>query len=112
ELRPVRRGQVRLTGLTIARADALGLVHALKTIRLPQSLLVLPRRYPMAQIQLAGYRKYQPGGVALASSVGDSEEFMALRDYRAGDPMRRIHWRSWAKLGRPAVPEDQDEVFE
>jgi uncharacterized protein (DUF58 family) len=111
ELTPLRRGHVRFTGLTIARPDPLGLVHALKTIRLPQSLLVLPRRYPMAPIQLGGYRKYQPGGVALASSVGDSEEFMALRDYRAGDPMRRIHWRSWARVGRPIVREYQDEFF-
>jgi uncharacterized protein (DUF58 family) len=111
ELTPLRRGHVRFTGLTIARPDPLGLVHALKTIRLPQSLLVLPRRYPMAQIQLGGHRKYQPGGVALASSVGDSEEFMALRDYRSGDPMRRIHWRSWARVGRPVVREYQDEFF-
>jgi uncharacterized protein (DUF58 family) len=111
ELTPLRRGHIRFTGLTIARPDPLGLVHALKSIRLPQSLLVLPRRYPMAPIQLGGYRKYQPGGVALASSVGDSEEFMALRDYRAGDPMRRIHWRSWARVGRPVVREYQDEFF-
>jgi len=111
ELTPLRRGHVRFTGVTIARPDPLGLMHALKTIGLPQSLLVLPRRYPMAPIQLGGYRKYQPGGVALASSVGDSEEFMALRDYRAGDPMRRIHWRSWARVGRPVVREYQDEFF-
>ena len=25
--------------------------------------------------------------------------------------MRRIHWRSWAKLGRPVVKEFQDEFF-
>ena len=111
EVTPLRRGYVRFTGLTIARPDPLGLMHALKSIRLPQSLLVLPRRYPMAQIQLGGFRKYQPGGVALASSVGDSEEFMALRDYRAGDPMRRIHWRTWARVGRPVVREYQDEFF-
>ena len=111
EITPLRRGHVRFTGLTIARPDPLGLVHALKTIRLPQSLLVLPKRYPMPEIRLGGRRKYQPGGVALASSVGDSEEFVALRDYRAGDPMRRIHWKSWARVGRPVVREYQDEFF-
>jgi uncharacterized protein (DUF58 family) len=111
ELTPLRRGHVRFTGITIARPDPLGLIHALKTVRLPQSLLVLPKRYPMTDIQLGGERKYQPGGVAFASSVGDSEEFVALRDYRAGDPMRRIHWRSWARVGRPVVREYQDEFF-
>ncbi len=65
----------------------------------------------MAEIRIAGTRKYQPGGVALASTVGDSEEFVSLRDYRAGDPMRRIHWKSFARLGRPVVKEYLDEFF-
>jgi uncharacterized protein (DUF58 family) len=111
EITPLRRGHLRFQGVTIARPDPLGLVHALKSIALPQSLLVLPKRYPMAEIRLAGTRKYQPGGVALASTVGDSEEFVSLRDYRAGDPMRRIHWKSWARVGRPVVKEYLDEFF-
>jgi len=55
--------------------------------------------------------KYQEGGVALASNVGQSEEFVALRDYRHGDPLRHIHWRSWAKTGKPIVKEFEDEFF-
>ena len=73
--------------------------------------LVLPRRYPIPAMALPGARRYQPGGIALASSVGDSEEFVALRDYRPGDPLKRIHWRSWARTGRPVVREYQDEFF-
>jgi hypothetical protein len=34
-----------------------------------------------------------------------------MRDYRPGDPLRRIHWRSWAKTGRPMVKEYQEEFF-
>jgi hypothetical protein len=36
---------------------------------------------------------------------------MSLRDYRPGDPLRHIHWRSWAKFGRPIVKEFLDEFF-
>jgi len=43
--------------------------------------------------------------------VGRSDEFVALRDYRRGDPLRHIHWRSWAKAGRPIVKEFEDEFF-
>lgn len=111
EITPLRRGHLRFQGVTLARPDPLGLIQALKSIALPQSLLVLPKRYPMAEIRIAGSRKYQPGGVALASTVGDSEEFVSLRDYRAGDPMRRIHWKSFARLGRPVVKEYLDEFF-
>jgi uncharacterized protein (DUF58 family) len=49
--------------------------------------------------------------VALATNVGSSEEFVALRDYRHGDPLRHIHWRSWAKTGKPIVKEYEDEFF-
>src|SRR5258706_610977 len=39
------------------------------------------------------------------------EEFVSLRDYRSGDPMRRIHWKSYARVGRPVVKEYLDEFF-
>jgi len=73
--------------------------------------VVLPKRYAMPDLALLGGRKYQRGGVALASSVGDSEEFASMRDYRPGDPPRRIHWRSAARVGRPVVKEYHDEFF-
>jgi uncharacterized protein (DUF58 family) len=60
---------------------------------------------------LPGTLKYQEGGVALATSVGQSDEYVALRDYRRGDPLRHIHWRSWARVGRPVVKEFEDEYF-
>ena len=47
----------------------------------------------------------------MASSVGDSEDFVSLREYRPGDPLRKIHWKSWAKTGKPVVKEYQDEFF-
>jgi len=48
----------------------------------------------------------------MAASVGDSEEFLALRDYRPGDPLQRVHWKSYARTGKPVVKEYQDEFFE
>jgi uncharacterized protein (DUF58 family) len=102
---------LRFTGLTLARSDPLGLSRALNTAPLPQTLLVLPRRYPLPAIPLPGNARYQEGGVALAASVGQSDEYVALRDYRHGDPLRHIHWRSWARVGRPVVKEFEDEFF-
>jgi len=71
----------------------------------------LPKRYPLPLVGLPGAMKYQQGGVALASNVGQSDEFVALREYRRGDPIRHIHWRSWAKTGKPIVKEFEDEFF-
>ena len=111
ELIPARRGHVRFTGVTAARPDPLGLFKAFITVPLRQSVLILPKRYPLPPIQLPGTRTYQYGRVAMASSVGDSEGFVSLRDYRPGDPLRRIHWKSWARAGKPVVKEYQEEFF-
>jgi uncharacterized protein (DUF58 family) len=108
---PRRRGRARFRALTLARRDPLGLVRALHAEPQPDTLVVLPRRYPLPPIGLPGTRRYQPGGITLASSVGDSEEFLSLREYRPGDPLKRIHWRSWARARKPIVREHQDEFF-
>ncbi|HTK90567.1 MAG TPA: DUF58 domain-containing protein [Verrucomicrobiae bacterium] len=108
---PVRRGRLRLDGITMGRPDPFGLFRGFVGVRAPQSLMILPRRYPVPDLDLPGSRRYQQGGVQLAASVGDSEEFASLRDYRPGDPLRRIHWRSWARVGKPVVKEYQDEFF-
>lgn len=110
-LEPLRRGRLSLPGVTLARPDPLGLAKSSGRLASPQSVLILPKRYPVPRLALPGARRYQPGGVALSSAVGDSQEFMGLRDYRAGDPPRRIHWRSWAKTGKPVVKEYEDEYF-
>ncbi len=111
ELTPLRRGVLRFKGVTLARPDPLGLFRAFANLPLPQTALILPKRYPLPFIGLPGTMKYQEGGVALAASVGQSDEFVALRDYRNGDPLRHIHWRSWAKTGKPVVKEFEDEFF-
>ena len=110
--RALRRGSQHFTGLTIARSDPLALCNALFPTASAANLLVLPRRYALPDVALPGARKYQPGGVALASSIGDSPEFVSLRDYRPGDPLQRIHWRSYARAGKPIVREYQDEYYE
>ena len=106
------RGSVDFTGVTIARADRFGLFKAFAVTRQPDSLLVLPKRYPLPRLSLPGARIYQHGGMTMASSVGDSEEFLGLRDYRPGDPLKQIHWKSFARVGYPIVKEHQDEFFE
>ena len=110
-LLPQRRGILRLRGVTVGRPDPFGLMQAPYAIPAAQTVLILPKRYPVPHVPLPGARVYQEGGVTLAASVGDSEEFVALRDYRPGDPLRRIHWKSWPKIGKPVVKEYQEEFF-
>jgi uncharacterized protein (DUF58 family) len=65
----------------------------------------------MPEFEVPLGRRYQPGGIRLSSNVGDSLEFVGTRDYRQGDSLRSIHWRSWARRAAPVVKEYQEEYF-
>ena len=108
---PLRRGRLILDGLNFSSPDPFGLFRTRTFFPIRDSVLVLPRRYDLPSLSLPGQRRHNPHGVALASSVGDSQEFSSMRDYRPGDPLRRIHWKSWAKAGKPIVKEYQEEFF-
>ncbi|MEP6662255.1 MAG: DUF58 domain-containing protein [Verrucomicrobiota bacterium] len=110
-LLPLRRGVLRFAGFAIAAPDPFGLFRSIRRIPAPQSVLILPKRYLVPPFELPGSLKYQQGGVSMASSIGESEEFVSLREYRPGDPLRRIHWKSFAKIGKPVVKEFQEEFF-
>lgn len=110
-LLPLRRGYIQFESTKLLRSDPLGLTNMISTAASPEALLVLPKRCRVPQICFANSRRHQPGGLHLASHVGDSQEFLSLRDYTSGDAIRHIHWRSWAKTGRPIVKQFQDEFL-
>ncbi len=109
--RPLRRGYVRLAGCTVMRADPLGLFHACKRVPLRDSLLVIPKRYPVNWSAWTGELRDKPGGLSQAASTSGVEEFAALREYRPGDPLRHIDWKGWARLGVPIVKEYFETCF-
>ncbi len=111
-MRPRRRGRLELDALQLSRVEPLGLLRGLSILRAPGRVIALPKRYRLPAIALPGQRRFQHGGVTLATSVGDSEEFIGLREYRPGDPLQRVHWKSYARTGSPIVKEYQDEFFE
>lgn len=111
ELTPLRRGRLQFVGPCLYRPDPFGLCRTAHVFDLPQGCCALPRRCPTPALPSVTGRAYQRGGVALANAVGDSEEILSLREYRHGDPLRSIHWRSSAKYGRWVVKEFQDEYF-
>ncbi|MBL4682645.1 MAG: DUF58 domain-containing protein [Pseudomonadales bacterium] len=109
---PKRRGIVRFTSTTVLHPDPLNLNQGITQIDNPESLMILPKRYKVpSSFNLSGGRHFQPGGINAAWSIGESDEFVSLRDYRDGDSMKKIHWASTAKRNKPVVKEYQDEYF-
>lgn len=108
---PHRRGRYELPSLGVATTDAFGLFRSRAEWLRGEVVLVYPRYFRFGELALPAGRRYQPGGIPLASQVGDSLEFIGTREYRQGDPPRKIHWRSWARRGQPVVKEHQEEYF-
>lgn len=109
---PLRRGAVQFESITVLHPDPLGLNYGIQEFDSREQLIVLPHRYPVSkQFHFEGGRHFQPGGVNSTWSIGESDEFVSLRDYRDGDPIRKIHWATSAKRDKPVVKEFQDEFF-
>jgi uncharacterized protein (DUF58 family) len=111
QITAARRGRYVLRGARLRATDPLGLMTGPPVQGPDQVLLVYPRFYAMEDLAIPLGRRYQPGGIPLSSSTGDAIEFIGTRDYREGDPVKNIHWRSWARRGEPVVKEYQEEYF-
>jgi uncharacterized protein (DUF58 family) len=112
EITPLRRGLIHFQDLRVLLPDPFGLFQGCRRVKAPPATLtVLPQRFRIPQFELPGGQSYQVAGEANTNSIGDSGEFVGLRDYRPGDPIRQIHWRSWARTGRPIVKELEDTSY-
>ena len=98
-------------GVAVQATDPLR-AAADQPVRTPdETVVVVPRYFTISEFEVPLGRRYQPGGIPLSSSTGDAIEFVGTREYREGDPIRSIHWRSWARRGEPVVKEQQEEYF-
>ena len=112
EMTPLRRGVIRLDDLRVLLPDPFGLFQRCRKVKAPAATLtILPRRFPLPPIELPGGAAFKVSGEANTNSIGTSGEFVGLRDYRPGDPLRQIHWKSWARTGRPIVKELEDTFY-
>jgi len=106
-----RRGAYDLEQLQGASLMPAGLVKSGKKMPQADRLIVLPRVTNVEDFELVHGSNYQPGGIAVASSVGESPEFLGTRDWRQGDRVRDIHWPSTARVGRLIAREYRNEYF-
>lgn len=108
---PRRRGVYRMPPIKAFSTFPLNLYRTPAGESAAWSLLVLPHFHPIHQIDVPIGMRYQPGGIALTSHIGESPEYIGNRDYVPGDPIRHIDFRAWARLARPAVREYQEEYY-
>lgn len=112
ELTPMRRGVIRLHDMRVRLPDPFGLFQKCSKVKAPSgTILVLPSRHAIPPIELPGGAAFKISGETNTNAVGTSGEFVGLREYRPGDPLRQIHWKSWARTRRPIVKELEDTFY-
>lgn len=101
------RGVYDLGPLTLQLSDPFGLAHRSVTAAPRTSLTVFPRVDPIEAPALTrGDDAFATADhpTALASS---GDDFYALREYELGDDLRRVHWKSSAKLDQLMIRQDE-----
>jgi uncharacterized protein (DUF58 family) len=101
-----RRGLLTLPPLIMRSIQPFGVVAVERIIGPGTEVVVLP---PIGQVRRA-LRERLDTWLAELSATNDpgSDELDRLRDYRAGDPLRAIHWRASARHGELLVAERTD----
>jgi len=98
---PLRRGPVLAAGWKLTTSDPLGLFSNRSSSTDRELALVLPRFTSLnRRVQV----RELEASVA-APRTGSGTELFGVREYRPGDPLRRIHWRSSARHGELIVRE-------
>ncbi|MDX1934459.1 MAG: DUF58 domain-containing protein [Capsulimonadales bacterium] len=108
-----RRGAYPLWGWRVETDFPTGLMTAYRSFPQSSTLFVHPNFTTIRQMEVPIGRRHQPGGVALASKIGESMEYLGNREFREGDNVRDIDWRATARLGgTPIVREWREEYFQ
>jgi uncharacterized protein (DUF58 family) len=94
---PSRRGLHRFEQLEVATRAPFGLFEKSRPLDAPAELVVFPRKVPAppAQPQALAREGERP-----EDRIGIGLEVHSLRDHRAGEDARTIHWKSSARHGR------------
>ena len=104
-VRPAVRGRYPVGPLRVSVVDPLGCVRVTRGVGAPTPLLVTPSVVPLAVLGASDGSQGENSPRRSVSGAGEQDPIP--REYRYGDEMRRVHWRSTAKHGELMVRRDE-----
>ncbi|TDC35439.1 DUF58 domain-containing protein [Micromonospora sp. KC213] len=100
------RGRYQVGPLVVRMTDPFGLCELTRAFPGTDHLTVIPQVTPLPAIRLPG--EYAGSGDSRARSVAvHGEDDAATREYRRGDDLRRVHWKSTARTGELMVRREE-----
>ena len=99
KLRCNGRGYFQIGPTVIETGDMFGFNRRFKVITEPAFLMVYPKVIPLGGYDIASRRPI--GEVVMTNRLfEDPTRIAGVRDYQAGDPLNRIHWKKSASTGK------------
>ncbi|HSV66562.1 MAG TPA: DUF58 domain-containing protein [Mycobacteriales bacterium] len=106
EIRSDVRGRHRVGPLRLRLTDPFGLVELTRSFTTTDRLTVVPAVQPLPAVRVGG--SWHAGGDSAARAVAvRGEDDAATREYRHGDDLRKVHWRSTARTGTLMVRQEE-----
>jgi uncharacterized protein (DUF58 family) len=105
-LHSTKRGQYLIGPVTAEFTDPFGLSLHRQAIDDGEILTVTPAAVELPVTGLAGARG-NDGITATRIRANPSDDDVMTREYRAGDPMRRVHWAATARHGALMVRQEE-----
>jgi uncharacterized protein (DUF58 family) len=105
-LRSAKRGQYLIGPVTAEFTDPFGLSLHRQAIDDGDTLTVTPAAVELPVTGLAGARG-NDGITATRTRANPSDDDVMTREYRHGDPMRRVHWPATARHGVLMVRQEE-----
>lgn len=100
------RGNYEVGPMTVVATDPFGLVELGRSFRATASLTVTPRTVDLPGILLGGAWTGSGDNRPRSFTTGSAED-VTVREYRQGDDLRRVHWRSSARVGELMVRREE-----
>ncbi|HEY1135032.1 MAG TPA: DUF58 domain-containing protein, partial [Nocardioides sp.] len=107
---PVRadvRGRYETGPLVVRVRDLFGTVELVREFHHTGTLTVRPQAQPLPRRGL-GEGSGTTGDEQLRAAAVGSAEDASVRDYRIGDDLRRVHWRTTARTGELMVRREEE----
>ncbi len=100
------RGRYDIGPMSVRVSDPFGLIEVGRAFHTTASLTVTPRTVPLPGIPFGGAWTGSGDNRPRAFSTGSAED-ITVREYRRGDDLRRVHWRSSARVGELMVRREE-----
>jgi uncharacterized protein (DUF58 family) len=98
-----RRGAARTTWVELRSAAPFGVAERRRRLQADATTLVLPRVVPLGALPFVDLASSREAAVETDGRRGQGPDYLGVREFRPGDPIRQVHWRLTARHGELVV---------